>query len=396
MKLTEIIQVKKSKELSKLCHLAKNLYNLSNWYYRQDFFNMGNFLSYYDLDFVLKRQECYKNLPAQTSQQVLKLVIKNWKSYFRAKREWNANKFKFKNVPKIPRYKRKDGESIVIFTNQNARIKDDGCLHFPKKCDLKPVKTRIKRFQQVRIIPLGAIYKIEIIYEREAKDLGLNKDVVLSIDLGLNNLITAVNNKSLKPFIVKGGNVKSVNHYYNKQLARYRSIESKKGNLVDTKRIRGLHLKRNNKIIDHFHKISKKVIEYCKENDIGTIVIGYNEGWKQKCNMGKVNNQKFVQIPFTKLLQQIAYKGKLIGVDVVLIDESYTSKCSFLDGEEIKKHSKYAGKRIKRGLFKSRNGTIFNADVNAGYNIMKKAFPNSIKDDGIQGLVLNPQVVKIS
>lgn len=396
MKLTEIIQVKKSKELSKLCHLAKNLYNLSNWYYRQDFFNMGNFLSYYDLDFVLKRQECYKNLPAQTSQQVLKLVIKNWKSYFRAKREWNANKFKFKNVPKIPRYKRKDGESIVIFTNQNARIKDDGCLHFPKKCDLKPVKTRIKRFQQVRIIPLGAIYKIEIIHEREAKDLGLNKDVVLSIDLGLNNLITAVNNKSLKPFIVKGGNVKSVNHYYNKQLARYRSIESKKGNLVDTKRIRGLHLKRNNKIIDHFHKISKKVIEYCKENDIGTIVIGYNEGWKQKCNMGKVNNQKFVQIPFTKLLQQIAYKGKLIGVDVVLIDESYTSKCSFLDGEEIKKHSKYAGKRIKRGLFKSRNGTIFNADVNAGYNIMKKAFPNSIKDDGIQGLVLNPQVVKIS
>ncbi len=396
MKLTEIIQIKRSKELSKLCHLAKNLYNTSNWYYRQDFFNLGNLLSYYDLDFILKRHECYKNLPAQTSQQILKLVMKNWKSYFRAKREWNANKFKFKRVPKIPRYKRKDGESIVIFTNQNARIKDDGYLHFPKKCDLKPVKTRIKQFQQVRIIPLGEIYKIEIIHEREAKDLGLNNDVVLSIDLGLNNLITAVNNKGLKPFIVKGGNVKSVNHYYNKQLAHYRSIESKKGNLVDTKRIRKLHLKRNNKIIDHFHKISKSVIEYCKENDIGTIIIGYNEGWKQKCNIGRVNNQKFVQIPFTKLFQQIAYKGKLIGIDVALIDESYTSKCSFLDGEEIKKHSKYAGKRVKRGLFKSHNGTIINADVNAGYNIMKKAFPNSITDDGIQGLVLNPQVVKIS
>ena len=124
--------------------------------------------------------------------------------------------------------KENNGESIVIFTNQNARIKDDGCLHFPKKCDLKHVKTRIKQFQQVRIIPLGDIYKIEIIHEREAKDLGLNKDAVLSIDLGLNNLITAVNNKGLKPFIIKGGNVKSVNHYYNRQLARYRSIESKK------------------------------------------------------------------------------------------------------------------------------------------------------------------------
>ena len=396
MKLTETIQIKKSKELSKLCHLAKNLYNLSNWYYRQDFFNLGNFLSYYDLDFILKNHECYKNLPAQTSQQILKLVIKNWKSYFRAKREWNMNKFKFKRVPKIPKYKRKDGESIVIFTNQNARIKDDGYLHFPTKCELKPVKTRIKKFQQVRIIPLGDKYKIEIIHEKEAKDLGLNKDAVVSIDLGLNNLITAVNNKGLKPFIVKGGNVKSVNHYYNKQLARYRSIESKKSNFVDTKRIRKLHLKRNNKIIDHLHKISKNVIKYCKENDIGTVVIGYNEAWKQKCNIGRVNNQKFVQIPFHKLFQQIAYKGKVIGIDVVLIDESYTSKCSFLDGEEIKKHSKYAGKRVKRGLFKSHNGTIINADVNAGYNIMKKAFPNSITDDGIQGLVLNPQIFKIS
>ncbi|MFX0022888.1 MAG: RNA-guided endonuclease InsQ/TnpB family protein [Candidatus Hermodarchaeota archaeon] len=396
MKITEIIQVKKSKELSKLCHLAKNLYNLSNWYYRQEFFNLGNFLSYYDLDFILKHHRCYKNLPAQTSQQVLKLVVKNWKSYFRAKREWNMNKFKFKKVPKIPRYKRKDGESIVIFTNQNARIKDDGYLHFPKKCGLKPVKTRIKQLQQVRIIPLGDIYKIEIIHTREAKDLGLNKDAILGIDLGLNNLITAVNNKGLKPFIIKGGNVKSVNHYYNKQLARHRSIEGKKNNYVDTKKIRRLHLKRNNKIIDHFHKISKNMIKYSKENDIGTIVIGYNEGWKQKCNIGRVNNQKLVQIPFNKLYQQIAYKGTLIGINVVLIDESYTSKCSFLDGEEIKKQLMYAGKRIKRGLFKSHNGTIINADVNAGYNIMKKAFPNSITDDGIQGLVLNPEIVKIS
>jgi len=396
MNLTEIIQVKKSKELSKLCHFAKNLYNLANWYFRQDFFTLGNFLSYYDLDFILKHHDCYKSLPAQTSQQVLKVVIKNWKSYFRAKKEWKINKFKFKSVPKIPGYKRKDGESITIFTNQNARIKDEGWLYFPKKCNLKPIKTRIKQFQQVRILPSGEIYKIEILYKREEIDIGLNKENIVIIDLGLSNLITAVNNKGLQPFIVKGGIVKSINHYYNKQLARYRRIEGKKGNLFDTKRIKKLHLKRNNKITNLFHKISNYVLEYCRKNDIGTIVIGYNENWKQKCNIGKITTQKFIQIPFHTLLQQLTYKGKLRGIALIKIEESYTSKCSFLDGEEVTIHSTYLGKRVKRVLFKSNNGTIINADVNGGYNILKKAFPNFINDDGIQGLVLNPQVVTIS
>ena len=394
MRLTEIIQVKKSKALSKVCHLAKNLYNLANWYFRQDFFNLNNFLSYYDSDFILKDKEAYKNLPSQTSQQILKLVVRNWKSYFRALKEYKRDFKKFKRKPNIPRYKKKNGETIVIFTNQQCKIKES-YLYFPKKVNLEPIKTRIKeKLNQVRIIPLGIKYKIEIVYKKEEKDLGLDKDHVLSIDLGLNNLITAVNNNGCKPFIIKGGMIKSINQFYNKQLAFFRSIENKKGNFTDTKRIKKLHLTRNNKINALFHRISKNIIEFCIQNNIGTIVIGYNKGWKQNINISRRNTQNFVNVPFNQLLKQIEYKSQLKGIKVLTIDEAHTSKCSFLDNEIIGHHDKYLGKRTSRGMFKTSKGRIINADINGTYNIMKKAFPNAISVDGIEVFGLMPQIIQ--
>ncbi|MFX1365183.1 MAG: RNA-guided endonuclease InsQ/TnpB family protein [Promethearchaeota archaeon] len=396
MKLTEVIQINYSSELSHLCHLAKNLYNLANWYVRQQFFNLNTLLSYYDLDFILNHKQAYQSLPSQTSQQILKYVSRNWKSYFRGLEEYKINFKKFKKKPKIPRYKKKNGEFVIIFTNQQCKIKN-GYLYFPKKVNIEPVKTRItERLKEVRIVPLGIKYKIEIIYEKEVKDLKLDKDHILSIDLGLNNLITAVNNNGCKPFIVKGGLIKSINQYYNKQLAYFRRIENKKGNFTDTKRIQKLHLTRNNKLTTLFHRISKNVIEYCVQNNIGTIVIGYNHGWKQKINIGKRNNQKFVQIPFLKLVKQLEYKAKLKGIHVLTIDECHTSKCSFLDNEPIEKHKKYAGKRISRGLFKTSKGILLNADVNGAYNIMKKAFPNAISVDGIEAFGLMPQILQLN
>ncbi len=394
MKLTEVIQVDYSLELSKLCHLAKNLYNLANWYIRQDFFKLNNLLTYYDLDFILKNKETYQSLPSQTSQQILRNVNRNWKSYFKALKEFRFNFKKFKKIPKIPRYKKKNGESIVIFTNQQCRIRH-GYMYFPKRVNIDPIKTRItKRLKEVRIIPLGIKYKIEIVYEKEKKDLGLDKEYILSIDLGLTNLITGVNNNGYKPFIIKGGMIKSINQYYNKQLAYYRSIENKKGNFTDTKRIQKLNLTRNNKLTTLFHRISKNIVEYCTLHNIGTIVIGYNQGWKQKINIGKRNNQKFVQIPFLKLVKQIEYKARLKGIHVLTVNEHHTSKCSFLDNEPIKKHAKYAGKRIFRGLFKTSKGILLNADVNGAYNIMKKAFPNAISADGIKAFGLVPQIIQ--
>jgi putative transposase len=245
----------------------------------------------------------------------------------------------------------------------------------------------------VRIVPIGTKYKVEIVYEKEEKNLKLNKYNVLAIDLGLNNIVTGVNNIGLRPIIVKGGVVKSINQYFNKQLAKYKSIAKKVNGLEETKRTRRLYQTRNNKIIAIFHRISKNLISYCIENDIGTIVIGHNNGWKQGIDIGKRNNQNFVQVPFSKLIQQLEYKSKIVGIEMVIVDESYTSKCSFLNNEEVKKHSKYKGKRISRGLFRSSNGTIINADVNAGYNIMKKVFPNAISVDGIEVFGLTPQIM---
>ena len=395
MRLTEQIQMKKRGDFSCLCYLSKNLYNLANYYVRQEFFYLGNWLRYYDLWFILKDKEPYKKLPSQTAQQILKLLDKNWKSFFNSMKEWKEHPKKYQGRLKPPKYKKKNGEFIIIFTNQQCRIKN-GYLHFPKKVKLSPIKTRIKNLlHQVRIIPKGLFYNLEIIYSKEIDNLNLNKDRFIGIDLGISNIVTIVNNVGLKPTIIKGSIVKSVNQFYNKRIAELKSIKDKQGIKSETNRLKRITAKRNNKINDIFHKISRNVINYCIENNFGTIIIGYNRAWKQKVNMGKINNQKFVQIPFFKLINQIKYKSELFGIDIIIDGESFTSKCSFLDKEPIKRHKKYMGRRVNRGLFKSKKGILINADVNAGYNIIKKVVPNAVSADGIEGVGLHPYSIAI-
>ncbi len=393
IQLTEQIQHKRTPELARLCHLAKNLYNLANFHYRQFFFKLEEFLSYYDLQVILKDHETYKALPAQTSQQILRLVIQNWKSYWRALKEYQNDPSKFFAKPKMPNYKKINGESIVIFTNQNSRIKN-GMIYFPKKTSLPPLKIRIEKYQQIRIIPKGRYYIYEIIYNREEEDLGLDKNRIISIDLGINNLLTTANNIGLHPLIVKGKVVKSINQWYNKVRGLNRSYVD--SSHPETKRMSIQTRKRNNKINDFFHKASRKLIDYCIHNNIGTIIIGYNEKWKQKSNIGKRNNQNFVSIPYYQLIRMIQYKAKFVGIDVTLTYESYTSKCSALDNELIGKHDAYMGKRIKRGLFQSSKGIKINADVNGAMNIMRKVVPTAFQGKGIEVKVLSPQIVKIT
>jgi IS605 OrfB family transposase len=306
-------------------------------------------------------------------------------------------------------YKAKNGEFLVIFTNQQCKIKN-GFLIFPRKCHSKyapfliqPIKTRIRnKIHQVRIKPLGLGYKLEIVYEKETHDFELNKSRSVGIDLGVRNIVTIVNNIGLKPIIVKGGVVKSINQFYNKERSRLISIKDKQNIKFWTRKLRKLDVIRNNKLDACFHKISKRLIEYCVKNDVGTIVIGLNEKWKQNVNMGKRNNQNFVQIPFFSFIDKIKYKAYFKGIKVTLIRESYTSKCSFLDNEEIRKHKKYMGKRIKKdsnekifrsnsgGLFMSSNGTIINSDVNGAPNILKQGIPNAFAD-GIEDVELHPR-----
>jgi putative transposase len=233
------------------------------------------------------------------------------------------------------------------------------------------------------------------VYEQAPGDHQLDPYRVLSIDLGLSNLVTVVNNAGLTPWRVKGGIVKSINQYYNKVRAKLSSLRDKQGLTGTTRRLRRLFLKRTNKITDVFHKVSRRLIAYCVAHEFGRIVIGYNTTWKQGVGMGRRTNQNFVGVPFLVLVNQIRYKAALVGIEVLMVDERYTSKVSFPDGEPIQHHPTYRGQRVTRGLFRSSAGHILNADVNGAYNIGRKAFPEAFAVDGIEGVGLHPYSVTI-
>ncbi|HMF32351.1 MAG TPA: transposase [Candidatus Lokiarchaeia archaeon] len=388
MELAEQIQVHWTPELSALCHATKNLYNLGNFYVRQFYFSLGECVNYYDLQFMLKNSAFYKALPAQTNQQVLRLVFQNWRAYFATLKEYKVNPAKFLGRPHPPGYKAKAGECVAIFTNQNTRVKGNS-IHFPKSCHLPALKARVLQYQQVRVVPHGTYYTVEIIYQRAEEDLHLDKARAVGIDLGLNNLVTLANNVGLAPRIMKGGVAKSANQFYNKQNAKLQSKKDLQHYDFQTKKQQQLLRWRNNQVRDLFHKVSRRVIAYCIEHDIGTIAIGYNAGWKQRLPLGRRNNQNFAQVPHATLRAMIAYKAHIVGISVIEVNEAYTSKCSFEDGESIERHAHYCGQRVRRGLFRTSAGKKINADVNAALNILRKGVPDAFTY-GIEGLVTVP------
>ena len=384
---TEQIWMGRDEIITNLCHLSKNLYNEANYAIRQEFFKTGKWIRAFNDP--LKESENYKALPIQTSQQILRIVDRNWKSFFEATKEWKVHPEKFFSRPQIPHYKKKDGEFMLVFTNQQAKLKDGWLFILPRILGLK-IKTRIKEgLKQVRIIPKGVGYVLEIVYEKIVKIIKQNKNRIVGIDIGVRNFITMVNNVGEQPIVVKGGVVKSINQFYNKEKARVQSVYDFQGIKYGNK-MRKLSVKREQKLNDFFHNVSRFVVDWCVKHDIGTIVIGHNDNWKQKVSIGKRNNQNFVLIPFGKLIQQIGYKAEEKGIELRKQEEAHTSKCSFLDGELIEHHNKYAGKRIKRGLFRTAKGILINADVNAGYNIIKKAVLKAFNADGIEGVALHP------
>lgn len=377
-----------------ICHKSGLLYNFVVYHYRQSVFRKQEYFSEYEMSGLCAEfnQEDYKSLPAQTSQQVIKLVFKNFKSWIKAKKEYDKNPSKFLGRPKMPKYKTGKKQNIVIFTNQNAKLKD-GYIHFPKSVNLPPQKTKVDSFQQVRIVPMATCYVVEIVYEKAEMDLVLSKENVLSIDLGLNNYATCINNVGLKPFIVNGKIIKSFNHWYNKKRAKLMSFT---GDVGTSKRLKKLNNYRNFWIEDKNHKVSRHIINYCIENNIGSIVIGKNDNWKQSINLGSKTNQKFTEIPHAKLIEKLEYKAKLVGIEIQVNEESYTSKIDHLAFEELKKHESYLGKRKKRGLFQSSIGKILNADVNGGIGIGRKVFGDSFVSSIINsGNVFLPYKINI-
>jgi len=355
---------------------------------------------YSELDKILKTDTEYNDyveMPtARSAQQILRLIDKNYKSFFKAIKDWSKHKEKYLGRPKLPKYLKKDSNYILIFTNQDCKVKD-GYIHFPKVFKGFMIKPKFieredyKSFQQVRIIPHKNKLTIELIYEIDACEKKADNNRYIGIDIGVNNLATVANNIGEAAFIINGRPLKSINQFYNKQISHYREICKRMNGKDYSKRMDRLTEKRNSKIDDYLHKASRKIINYCIGNQINTIVIGKNKEWKQEVNMGKKSNQNFVQIPFARFIEMIQYKAEERGIAVILTEESYTSGTSFIDNEEPTKEYYNKSRRVHRGLFKSNNGILINADLNGAYQILRKVFP--IKWD--RGCVLHPVVVNI-
>ena len=396
MILVEQHQIKATPVLKEQFFASKNLYNSALYLLRQHFF-AGNEapISYPELYRQLRDSPEYKSLPAKVSQQILIKTQKTMVGFLAAKQEFLRNPIKFLSAPKLPKYKDKsNGQFLLIYTVQAISLKAmKKGLVVPSQSGLEiPTKIDPNQIKEVRIVPNRNRCVVEIVYEVQEKPLKHSENYV-GLDIGVNNLVALTSNKQgFVPVLVNGRPLKSINQFYNKQRAKFQN-ELGEG-LFTSNKLRKLQRKRNNKIKDYLHKSSNKIIDLCLENDISKIVVGKNPFWKQNVKMGKRNNQNFVQVPFAQFIEMLTYKANLVGIILVTQEESYTSKCSFLDKEDICFHSVYAGKRVKRGLFKSSTGKVCNADVNGSYNILKKAIPDAFSK-GIEGVVVHPRLLKV-
>ena len=357
-------------EIDHLCWLSKNLYNATLYHIRQYYFASKQFLNYQAVNkiFVDSNNPDYRALPAKVAKHTQMLVDRNFNSFFGLLKLKAQGKY---NKPiKIPHYLKKTGRQVVHYEKGAISFKAQGFIKL-SKTNIK-IKTKLTKenVQFVRLVPRNNYIAVEIGYNVKEPELKSN-DNVLAIDIGVNNIASCVTTDGDK-YLVNGRQLKYINHNYNKAVADAKSKLKTTHNQNSSKYISQIINKRNHRINDYLHKITTYIVNHAVSKDIGTIVVGYNKEWKQDTNMGKVNNQKFVQIPFYRLINMLEYKCRLKGIKFQTITEAYTSKCSFVDNEEIKKHQTYSGKRINRELFKTQNGLIINADINGAYNILKK------------------------
>lgn len=372
MYLTERHIIKNNKELDELCFNSKNLYNKALYLIRQHYFKTKGYLNFFDVYRLMvdSKDEDYYALPTRVSTQTLRLLDRNFSSFFSlVKKKQGGNHSKF---IRIPRYLDKEGRYITIYPKENVFKKPlrKGIIKLSKlSIEIPTKKANESNLVEVRVLPRNNHHVIEVVYKVEQKEPKSDNGRYASIDLGLDNL-AMVSSNVVKPFIINGRPLKSINQYYNKEKARLQS--HLKGNKRTSKRIYSITNIRNNKVKDYLHKSSRKIVNFLVSNNISTLIIGYNEEWKQNINLGRTNNQSFTNIPFYTFINQLDYKCKLEGINVIFTEESYTSKCSFLDGESIEEHDNYLGKRIKRGLFKSAEGKLINADLNGSLNILRK------------------------
>ena len=394
-----------------LCWKSKNMYNYGNYIIRQEFIETSkekeqglrdeaHWIRYNQLFHIIKESEPYKDLGNNVGQATLRKLDNVWKSYFEGLKEYKKNPDKFLGRPKMPGYLPKENGRYECDLDNNKFKVIDGYVYFcwkPLKVMNNTFMTNIPegtKLMQLRFVPKNGEYIMEVVYQIEIPDIEEKAERIASNDLGVDNLMTITSNCGVKPLVINGKPLKSINQYYNKKISEMRSELKKRHNADWSKEMQRFTIKRNNKVDDYIQKATKMVIDFCKENNIDTLVCGYNSGWKQESNMGKQVNQKFVSIPYESIVWRLSYKCETAGILFKRPEESFTSGTSFLDGEEPIKENYDKSRRVYRGLFVSNNGTKINADVNGSYQITKKVFPNAFSN-GIVGVGLHPTVVNI-
>lgn len=385
-------------EIDDAAFASKNLYNATNYIMRQAYICTGFVLDMKALYAEAKLTEAYIGLPRKVSNDVLRQVLRDWKSFKAAQKEFAINPSRFLGRPKLPSYKHKsDGRNLLVFDIQAiskpllkiGQIKLSGLsfIFQSKQTDV----------DCVRIVPKKTHYIIEVVYSVEAQPADLDYTLVAGIDLGLNNLAVIASNKpGFQPVVVNGRPIKSINQFYNKRKAELTSILTKKDDKChSSKRIDRLTDLRTRRIDHYLHTASKRIIDLLVKERIGMLVIGKNQNWKQKIDIGKRNNQNFVSLPHARFIDMLMYKCQLVGINVVVTEENHTSKCSFLDMESIGHHDQYQGKRIKRGMFRSATGKMINADLNGAYNIIRKVAPSAFAN-GVEDVAVHPVALAIN
>lgn len=385
------------KAIMSYCILSKNLYNkaLSEkmHYYKNDGFNISKF------DHVKKMRKDndvdFYALPSKIAAGTVHQLHNDFNSFFQLLK--SRNKSNINKKISMPAEKKNYAPLYIEKQCINKTIKIDETLFEHTICKQSwniKIISRIENINHVIILPFENYIRINLIYKVEESIVRKNNNYYASIDLGVNNLVAFVNNKNQESFIYKGGHIKSINRYYNKEIKKMKTKLNIQ-NLTTSKSMNRLNFKRKEKISWFLHNISKHIVNYLVENDINTLIIGYNKAWKQNVNIGSKNNQNFHYIPYHILLKQLEYKCKNAGINFITTEESYTSKASAIDKDDMNFNTMFGGKRINRGIYQSKEGIIINADINAAINIMRKVVPDEqVFAQGILDGAVHPITIK--
>ena len=384
----------KFKIIDEMCYHSKNLYNEANYVIRQKFIESGEYISYKDMNFEFKTHENYKACFSQPANCTLRLLDKNWKSYFASIKDWKAHPEKYLGMPKLPKYLPKDGRfPWMIPNNQLYYNYEKSTIYIRNRLmnDYDWFSRCLGRPIQVRFIPHNNYHVMEIVYEVEVEDIDKDKQSsrIAAIDIGVDNLVTMTTNIMESPIIINGKPLKAINQQYNKQKAKIQSDLMKRNGQHWSNKLETLSYKRNQRIRNYMHNASSLIIKWCIEHNIDTLVVGKNDTWKQE----KKHMQNFTAIPYEMLLQQLQYKCENAGIKYIETNEAYTSGTSYLDDEAPIKENYNKERRVQRGLFQAKD-TLINADVNGSLQIMRKVFPDSYTGYGIE-VNLTPIIINV-